>query len=197
MTKRIGITGGIGSGKTTACRLFEILGIPVYYADDRAKWLMQNDKELIVQIKDAFGEGAYQASGVLDRTYLAGIVFQDKSKLEQLNSIVHPAVRTDGINWDAEHSGFPYTLREAALLYESGIYELLDQIITVTAPEAVRIERVMKRDNVDEAAVRARMDKQWPEDKKVELADFVIYNDGKQSLIQQVYHIHQQLTSNH
>lgn len=193
MTKRIGITGGIGSGKTTACRLFEVLGIPVYYADDRAKWLMQNDPKLIEQLKASFGEQVYNEHGQLDRAYLAGIVFNDRAQLDILNGIVHPAVREDGITWDAEHQDTPYTLREAALLYESGIYQLLDQIITVTAPEAIRIERVMQRDGVDEVAVRARMDKQWPEEKKVALADFVIHNDGKQSLIRQVYQIHQQL----
>lgn len=194
MAKRIGITGGIGSGKTTACKIFELLDIPVYYADDRAKWLMQHDDRLIEQIKHGFGDAAYNKDGTLDRAYLAGIVFQDKSKLEQLNSIVHPAVRVDGLNWEAKHTATAYTLREAALLYESGIYKVLDHIITVTAPEEVRIERVMRRDSVDRAAVKARIDKQWPESKKVQLADFLIHNDGQQSLIQQVYHIHQQLT---
>lgn len=193
MTKRIGITGGIGSGKTTACRLFEFLGIPVYYADDRAKWLMQNDEKLIDQLKTTFGHEVYDQEGQLDRAYLAGIVFNDRAKLEQLNGIVHPAVREDGIRWDTQHQNTPYTLREAALLYESGIYQLLDQIITVTAPEALRIQRVMQRDGVDEAAVKARIDKQWPEEKKVALADFIIHNDGEQSLIRQVYQIHQQL----
>lgn len=193
MTQRIGITGGIGSGKTTACRLFEFLGIPVYYADDRAKWLMQNDEKLIDQLKTTFGHEVYDQEGHLDRAYLAGIVFNDRAKLEQLNGIVHPAVREDSIRWDAQHQDTPYTLREAALLYESGIYQLLDQIITVTAPEALRIQRVMQRDGVDEAAVKARIDKQWPEEKKVALADFIIHNDGEQSLIRQVYQIHQQL----
>ena len=191
---RVGITGGIGSGKTTACKLFEVLGIPVYYADVRAKWLMQHDEQLIQQLKDAFGAKVYQENGQLDRAYLAGIVFNDQDRLNVLNGIVHPAVRADGIAWDAEHTSTAYTLREAALLYESGIYQLLDKIITVTAPEKLRIERVMARDGVDEAAVRARIDKQWPEEKKVALADYVIHNDGQQSLIKQVYHIHQQLT---
>lgn len=193
MTKRIGITGGIGSGKTTACRLFEVLGIPVYYADDRAKWLMQNDEELIDRLKSAFGAETYTTTGELNRAYLANIVFKDQGKLEVLNGIVHPAVREDGIRWDAAHTNTSYTLREAALLYESGIYKLLDQIITVTAPEEIRIARVMQRDGVTEEAVKARIDKQWPEQKKVELADFVIHNDGAQSLIKQVYKIHQQL----
>ena len=196
MTRRIGITGGIGSGKTTVCKIFAVLGIPVYYADDRAKWLMQHDPQLIEQIKAHFGEKAYGPDGQLQRAYLAGIVFKDQKKLEQLNAIVHPAVREDGLAWDRQHTDTPYTLREAALLYESGISELLDQIIVVTAPEELRIQRVMQRDGVDATAVRARMDKQWPEEKKVALADFVIHNDGRQSLIQQVYQIHQQLIQN-
>lgn len=195
MTKRIGITGGIGSGKTTACKIFATLGIPVYYADDRAKWLMQHDDQLIDALKSAFGEKVYTSEDVLDRAYLAEIVFNDQEQLNTLNALVHPAVKQDGIRWDKEHQTAPYTLREAALLYESGIYKLLDQVITVTAPEALRIQRVAQRDGLSTEQIKARIDKQWPEEKKVELADFVIYNDGQQSLIHQVYRIHQQLIS--
>lgn len=194
MTKRIGITGGIGSGKTTACQIFAALGIPVYYADDRAKWLMQNDPKLVAALKAAFGEKTYTSQGILDRAYLAELVFNNQEQLNILNSIVHPAVREDGIQWDEQHQDTPYTLREAALLYESGIYQLLDQIITVTAPEALRIQRVMERDGLGAEQVKARIDKQWPEEKKVALADFVIHNDGQHSLIRQVYKIHQQLS---
>lgn len=194
MTKRIGITGGIGSGKTTACQIFAALGIPIYYADDRAKWLMGNDPQLIVALKDAFGEKTYTGQGTLDRAYLAEVVFNDQKQLDILNSIVHPAVRKDGIQWDEQHQDTPYTLREAALLYESGIYQLLDQIIAVTAPEALRIQRVIARDGLSAEQVKARIAKQWPEETKVALADFVIHNDGQHSLIRQVYHIHQQLS---
>lgn len=197
MTLRIGITGGIGSGKTTVCQIFASLGIPVYYADDRAKWLMGNDPQLIATLKDAFGEKTYTEQGTLDRAYLAELVFNNQEQLDILNSIVHPAVREDGIRWDEQHQDTPYTLREAALLYESGIYQLLDQIITVTAPEALRIQRVMERDGLREEQVKARMDKQWPEEKKVALADFVIHNDGQHSLIRQVFQIHQQLSKPH
>lgn len=197
MTLRIGITGGIGSGKTTVCQIFATLGIPVYYADDRAKWLMGNDPQLIATLKDAFGEKTYTEQGTLDRAYLAELVFNNQEQLDILNSIVHPAVREDGIRWDEQHQDTPYTLREAALLYESGIYQLLDQIITVTAPEALRIQRVMERDGLREEQVKARMDKQWPEEKKVALADFVIHNDGQHSLIRQVFQIHQQLSKPH
>lgn len=192
-TKRIGITGGIGSGKTTACQLFETLGIPVYYADDRAKWLMNNDDQLRRQLIEVFGTATYGTDNQLDRAYLAKVVFSDKEKLDILNGIVHPAVRADGIRWDEEHQQTPYTLREAALLYESGIYQLLDQVICVTAPEALRIERVIARDQTTAEAVKDRIDKQWPEEKKVALADYIIHNDGQQSLIHQVYRIHRQL----
>ncbi|WP_367388834.1 dephospho-CoA kinase [Lewinella sp. LCG006] len=197
MTLRIGITGGIGSGKTTVCQIFASLGIPVYYADDRAKWLMGNAPQLIAALKDAFGEKTYTEQGTLDRAYLAELVFNNQEQLDILNSIVHPSVREDGIRWDEQHQDTPYTLREAALLYESGIYQLLDQIITVTAPEALRIQRVMERDGLREEQVKARMDKQWPEEKKVALADFVIHNDGQHSLIRQVFQIHQQLSKPH
>jgi dephospho-CoA kinase len=183
----------MGSGKTTACKLFEFLGIPVYYADDRAKWLMNNDTTIREQLIAAFGTSTYTPDGQLDRAYLAKLVFNDQNKLDRLNSIVHPAVRADGIRWDEAHQETPYTLREAALLYESGIDQLLDQIICVTAPEEVRIARVVARDNSTIEAVKARMDKQWPEEKKVALADYIIHNDGQQSLIQQVYDLHHQL----
>ncbi|PSR10001.1 MAG: dephospho-CoA kinase [Bacteroidetes bacterium] len=193
MTKRIGITGGIGSGKTTVCRLFEVLGIPVYYADDRAKWLMNHDDQLKQQIVAAFGPGTYNEQGELNRPYLAGIVFQDAAQLAVLNGIVHPAVARDTLVWETAHQTSPYTLREAALLYETGSYRLLDKVIVVTAPLALRIARVMARDGIAAAEVKARIDQQWPEDQKVERADYVICNDQQHSLIHQVYTIHQSL----
>jgi dephospho-CoA kinase len=193
MTKRIGITGGIGSGKTTVCRLFEVLGIPVYYADDRAKWLMNFDDQLKQQLLTAFGPATYTEQGELNRSYLAGIVFQDAEQLAILNGIVHPAVGRDTQAWEAAHQTSAYTLREAALLYETGSYRLLDKIIVVTAPLALRLARVMARDGLSAAEVNARIDKQWPEAQKVEMADYVVYNDQQNSLIHQVYAIHQSL----
>jgi dephospho-CoA kinase len=154
---------------------------------------MNNDQPIREQLITAFGTSTYTANGQLDRAYLAQLVFNDKKKLEKLNGIVHPAVRADGIRWDEAQQETPYTLREAALLYESGIYQLLDQIICVTAPEELRIARVIARDNTSAEAVKARIDQQWPEEKKVALADYIIHNDGKQSLIHQVYNIHHQL----
>jgi dephospho-CoA kinase len=190
---KIGITGGIGSGKTTASRFFATLGVPVYYADERAKWLMTHDTELKQAIRSAFGEAAYEAGGALNREYLAREVFNDPKRLLQLNALVHPAVGRDGLAWHEAQRGAPYTLKEAALLFESGAYRLLDRVIVVYAPRALRIERVMRRDGVDQAAVEARMARQMPEEDKLALADHVIYNDGSRALIPQVWALHRQL----
>ncbi|MCH2045598.1 MAG: dephospho-CoA kinase [Saprospiraceae bacterium] len=194
---KVGITGGIGSGKTTVCRIFEQLGIPVYYADNRAKWLMSHDESLVAAIKAEFGEQAYPKPGVLDRAYLASIIFQDKSKLERMNQIVHPAVFKDSAQWqtDQAKTNTSYSLKEAALLFESGSYAFLDKIIVVTAPDDLRIQRVMQRDKVNEAAVKARMAKQMPQADKIAKADFVIENIEQASLQAQVEKIHQELVA--
>ncbi|PHN08412.1 dephospho-CoA kinase [Flavilitoribacter nigricans] len=190
---RIGITGGIGSGKTTVCRIFASLGIPVYNADQRAKWLMSNDKELIEAIKSLFGPEAYYENGQLNRQHLSDIIFSEPKKREQLNAIVHPAVWQDGDRWNAEHPDAPYTLKEAALIFESGGHKHLNKVIVITAPEDLRITRVVRRDGVERAAVKARIAAQMPESEKVSRADFVIFNDGHQMLIPQVLQIHRQL----
>jgi len=181
--KKIGITGGIGSGKTS-------LGIPVYYADDRAKALMTDNKKLVDGIKNLLGDEAYFEDGSLNRQHIASIVFKDKKKLEQLNGLVHPAVAKDGILWQQSQSLVPYTLKEAALLIESGGYQAMDYLITVWAPKEIRIERVMKRDGTTRAEVEARIDKQMSEFEKLKLAQFVIINDGEKSLVQQVQKLH-------
>lgn len=192
---KVGITGGIGSGKTTVCKIFETLGIPVYYADDRAKWLMTHDPELMAAISNTFGEDAYTTEGQLNRAYLAKVVFGDDEKLAQLNALVHPAVFRDGSEWHHSQTGAPYTLREAALLFESGSYRAIDKMIVVTAPLEIRVKRVMERDHVTEAAVMARIEKQWPEEEKVKRADFVIFNSGERLLVPQVLEIHRSLIS--
>ncbi len=192
---QIGITGGIGSGKTTVCKIFELLGIPVYYADDQAKRLMIEDPKLIEQVKEIFGNESYFEDGSLHRKHIAGIAFSDPSKLAQLNGAVHPAVARDGIRWNAEQEDIAYTLKEAALLFESGSHKGLDQIICVTAPVEVRIKRVIIRDDVSREAVLARIGQQIPEEEKVGLSDFVIHNDGDQMIIPQILKIHQDLLS--
>ncbi len=194
-TLKIGITGGIGSGKSTVCKIFEVLGVPVYYADNRAKWLMHHQMELIIAIKAAFGDDVYHPDNTLNRAYLADLVFNDKEKLKTLNSLVHPVVFQDGVEWNKSHADAPYTLKEAAILFESGSYLTVDQIITVFAPKEVRIQRVLQRDEATREAVEARMDKQMPEEEKIERSDFVIHNDGKQSLIKQVLEIHNLITN--
>ncbi|MBR9920814.1 MAG: dephospho-CoA kinase [Bacteroidetes bacterium] len=189
---RIGLTGGIGSGKTTVARIFSMYGIPVYYADDRAKGLMNEDPVLRKKIRTLLGPEAYGNEGKLDRQYVASQVFADKAKLQKLESFVHPAVFEDSIRWhEAQKS--PYTIKEAALLYESNSYKDLDKIIVVEAPDALRIKRVMERDETTEEAVRQRMANQLPQSEKIERADFVIHNNGKQLLIPQIQEIHQQI----
>ncbi len=192
---KIGITGGIGSGKSTVCRIFEVLGIPVYYADDRAKWLMRNDSKLMDGVKQLLGEKSYLENGELDRAYIASIIFNDKDKLEKMNALVHPAVWMDGERWNEEHKNAPYTLKEAALLFESGGYQLMYKMITVYTPKEIRLERVLKRDNANKKEVLARMDKQMDDEKKMELSDYIIHNYGDHSLIQQVLKIHRELLS--
>ncbi|MGB1240954.1 MAG: dephospho-CoA kinase [Chitinophagales bacterium] len=191
---QVGITGGIGSGKTTISKFFATLGVPIYYADDSAKWLMQNDSPLIEAIKKEFGQDIYSNEQTLNRQQLANIVFNDTKALRKLESLVHPAVFRHTQTWAAQHPKAPYLLREAALTFESGSYKILDKVITVFAPKEVRIQRVLKRDNTNREAIEARMDKQWADEKKVKLADFVIVNDGEKMLIPQVLQIHRTLS---
>lgn len=194
---KIGITGGIGSGKTTVCKLFQELGIPVYYADDRAKYLMQHEHYLIDLIKKNFGEAVYE-EGQLNRKLLASMVFGNADKLALLNSLVHPCVFRDTERWVEEQKELkpPYVLKEAALLIESGSYKTLDKLIVVTAPLDVRVKRISQRDQVEIEEVMARVKHQLPEEEKLKLADFVITNDdGLDRLKEQVMHIHQTLTS--
>ena len=190
---KIGITGSIGSGKTTVCHIFESLGIPVYYADSRAKWLMVNDPRLVAGVKKEFGAEAYYANGTLNRHYLAQTVFHDASRLKILNALVHPIIADDSERWHNGQEGVPYTLKEAALLFESNNHLKLDKVIAVSCPENIRIQRVIKRDGMTEEEVRARMDKQMPDEEKIARADYIIYNDGQTSLVQQVVKIHNTL----
>lgn len=182
---KIGITGGIGSGKTTVCKIFQTLGIPVYDADSEAKKLMNSHPGLVNAIKHTFGEGAYGADGQLERQYLASRVFNNEEALNQLNGIVHPVVIQAAIDW-AEAQDAPYTIKEAALMFQSGSYVHNDVNVVVAAPDELRISRVTKRDGLTEEQVRARMDKQWPQDEQIRKADYVVWNDGTRLLIPQV-----------
>ena len=198
----VGITGGIGSGKTTVCKIFEALGIPIYSTDERAKEIVVENEELKEKMKSLFGKEAYFEDGTLNREYISKIVFQNKTndsnpKLEALNAIVHPAIWKDSERWFKAQKDVPYTLKESALLFESGGYKLLDKVITVFAPQEVRINRVLLRGGIatKREEVEARMNQQMPDEEKIKLADFVIYNDGKQALIPQVMKIHNSLTN--
>lgn len=188
---RVGITGGIGSGKTTVCRIFESLNIPVYYADDRAKYLITHNEAVKSGIIDLLGEEAY-IDGVYNRKYVANIVFNDKEKLIALNSIVHPAVGMDVEEW-FESQESPYALQEAALLVENGSYLGLDRLISVSAPKDIRMERVMSRDDITEEQVNARFKSQLPQEEKDKVADYIIDNSGRYSLVMQVVDIHKAL----
>ncbi|MEI9956763.1 MAG: dephospho-CoA kinase [Ferruginibacter sp.] len=189
---KIGITGGIGSGKSTVAKVFEVLGIPVYYADDAGKRLMNENVELKEQVKKLFGEDAYK-NDLLDRKYLAEIVFKSPEKLALLNSIVHPATIVDAENWMLRQTTH-YAIKEAAIIFESGAQEFLDYVIGVYAPAPLRIQRTMHRDGITRDEVIARMDKQLDETIKMRLCDFVIVNDEQQLLIPQVVALHQKLS---
>ena len=197
--KKIGITGGIGSGKTTACSIFAALGIPIYDADTQARKIMITDLAVKRQVRQLLGKEAYFRNGKLNKPFVAAKIFTDKSLLEKLNSIVHPAVNNDSLRWMEQHKydkNIPYLLKEAALLVESGTYKALDKLIVVTCPEEIRISRVMERDKLSYEEVKRKIDNQMPESQKVRFADFIIVNDGVQSVIRQVWHIHTQLTKN-
>lgn len=187
----IGITGGIGSGKTTVARLFSLLGIPVYSADDAAKEIMVKDALLVQQIREHFGQEAYLADGSLNRKHIANIVFNSKQQLEKLNSLVHPATIRDSKAW-AQRQASKYVIKEAALMFETESFHHVDKVVMVYAPQALRIHRVMKRDGVSRNEVLARMHRQLDENIKLKLSDYVVYNDEQQMVIPQVLALHKQ-----
>lgn len=170
----VGLTGGIGSGKTTVAKMFYELGIPIYIADIAARKLMNNNPELIKKISSEFGKKSY-VKGVLNRSYLASKVFSDKKNLDQLNQIVHPAVQKDFEEWKLAQDA-PYVIKETAILFENGGHQLCDYTILVTAPLEEKFKRVIARDQTSRKAIKERMKNQWDDDKKKELADFVIDN---------------------
>jgi len=189
---KIGITGNIGGGKTTVSKIFEMLEIPVFYADDAAKKVMVEDIILIDAIKSAFGNEAYFSDGSLNRKHIASIVFNNESELVNLNTIVHPAVFRAFDTWVAQIKNAPYVMKEAALLFESTSYKMCDYSIMVTAPLELRIERVLKRDGLTRAEIESRNAKQFSEEKKTQLADFVVRNDDTELVIPQVIELHKQ-----
>lgn len=192
---QIGITGGIGSGKSLVSRIFKLLGVPVYDADSRAKSIMTTDGILVSQIKKEFGVLSYRADGGVNREYLAEHVFNDPEKLKRLNALVHPRVGEDFIRWVTEQTS-AYVLKEAALLFEARSNTALDKIIVVSAPEALRISRVLQRDkHRTEQQVRDIIRNQLSEEEKLKRADYILVNDDSKLLIPQVLELHQQFLS--
>ncbi len=188
---KIGLTGGIGSGKSTVAKVFESLGVPVYKADDEAKKLMATDPQLIDLIKKHFSEEVYK-EGKLDKTYLASIVFNNKEKLELLNSLVHPFTIEDGKSW-MNRQQTPYAIKEAALIFESGSQGEFDFIVGVYAPETLRIHRTIQRDKTDKELVRLRMQNQIKEEIKMKLCDEVLINNEQELLVPQIIALHEKL----
>lgn len=188
MTLKIGITGGIGSGKSTICRVFSLLGVPVFEADKIAKQLINSHPEIKKGLIHLFGDDIYVKNSGVDRKKLAGIIFNNDIQLAKVNALVHPVVRNEFRNWvELQHS--PYVIHEAAILFESGFYKLMDFTILVSAPEKERTERVIKRDGITEALVKTRMAKQWDDSEKRKLANFEIVNDNKKMVIPKIIEI--------
>ena len=186
---KIGITGNIGSGKSTACKIFEMLGAKVYSADERARLLMQKP-EIIRAITNIFGNDILDSEGKIDRKKLGGIVFKNEAKLKQLENIIHPATEKDFAEWCIAHKDESYILKEAAILFESGTNKGLNKIIVIHADESIRINRVVERDNSTPELILQRSKHQWSEAEKLKRADYIIENNGQELLIPQIINIH-------
>lgn len=187
MTKIIGLTGGIGSGKTMVAKYFKSLGIPVYIADDEARKLMTSDN-IINTLSNEFGKEILE-NGILNREKLAQLVFNNPKKLQKLNSIVHPEVKKHFDNWVEKHKNYPFVVKEAAILFESGSYKYCDTIITVTAPLETRLQRVMKRDKTDRESILKRIENQWTDEQRIAKSNYVIHNLSVESTKKQVNEI--------
>jgi len=193
MTKIIGLTGGIGSGKTTIAKHFASLGIPVYIADDEAKKLMDNS-EIIAKLQAVFGEEIIENKKI-DRKALAQIVFQNPKKLKILNSIIHPAVKKHFTDWLSTYKNHPIIIKEAAILFESGSYKDCDSIITVTSPLEERVNRVMKRDNASRESILDRINNQWTDEQRISKSDYVIINISVNEALKQAEEILKKLNN--
>jgi dephospho-CoA kinase len=191
MALRIGLTGGIGSGKSSVAKIFETLGIPVYYADDAAKRVMNENELLRNQVIHLFGEESY-VNGQLNRKHISSQVFNNPDKLTLLNSLVHPLTIADADEWMKQQST-PYVIKEAALIFESDAWKHLDKVIGVSAPYELRLQRAMQRDHITAGEVKARMSKQMNEEEKMKRCDYVIINDETELLIPQVIALHKRL----
>ena len=195
MTLAIGITGGIGSGKSTVCEVFKLLGVPVFEADTAAGKLINSDSEIRNNLIQLFGNEIYNSEKKINREKLANIIFNSDVELEKVNKVVHPAVRKEFMNW-LKLQKTDYVIHEAAILIESGFYKMMDFTILVSAPDEMRIERVMRRNNLTRESVISRMAKQWPDSEKRKFATLELVNDNKNLLIPQIIEIDKKLKTN-
>jgi dephospho-CoA kinase len=184
--KKIGITGGIGSGKTTVCQIFKILGVPVFHADEVARSLQETDDRIIKGLTDLFGEAIYLPNGKPDRKKIAALIFNDSALKNKVNQLIHPVVKEYFQHWVAKNKTADYILFEAAILFETGSFKNFDYTILITANEETRIRRVVKRDQTVRGSVQERIRNQMQDDEKILLADFIIQNDEKQLIIPQI-----------
>ena len=194
MALKVGITGGIGSGKSTVCNIFKILGIPVFEADLVAKSLINSNSNIRNGLIELFGKNIYNENNLVNRKMLANLIFNDDNLLDKVNRLIHPEVRNEFVKWQ-ELQNQEYAIHEAAILFESGFYKMMDYTILVTAPEEIRIERVTKRENISAELVKIRMEKQWPDKEKRILASIELVNDNKNLLIPQILEIDKKLKS--
>ncbi len=190
---QVAVTGGIGSGKSTVCKIIESFGFPVYYADERAKWLTTNNPQILSEIRSLFGDSVFEGNTLL-REQLGNIVFGDSAKLAQLNAIIHPVVKADYENW-VNSQTISLVFSEIAILFETGRDTAFDQVIMVNASQEVRLERVMKRNNFTKEEVLTRMNNQLPEEEKANRSHHIIHNNGEESLVTQVEEVLKKLAS--
>ena len=193
---KIGITGGIGSGKTIVCEIFKHLEIPVYNADIEAKKILINNDIVRQKLIEYFGDNIYLSSSEINKEFLANIIFNDKTALNKINSIVHPEVWQKFLRFTQNKTSCNYVILEAAILIESGFYKNMDYVITVTAPKYIRIQRVVKRDNVQENIIMQRINNQISEKERIKFSDFTIINDDKQLILPQVLNLHNKFILN-
>lgn len=189
---KLGLTGGIGSGKTTVAKIFENLGVPVYYSDYWAKELTNSNNKIVLKLKKEFGNEIYSKNKTLNKTLLSKIIFNDKSKLKIANNIIHPIVRNHFDEWvkAQENSDKKYIIKEAAILFESGAYKQVTKTIIVSTELNLRIKRIQKRDNITESEILKKVASQMPEEEKIELSDYIIYNNENDMLLPQVLKFH-------
>lgn len=185
---KLGVTGGIGSGKTSVCRVFSVLGIPLFSADQEARLIMENDKSIMLRINSIAGKDLYPG-GSLDRMQLADIIFNNKILLEKVNTLVHPVVFDHYLKWERKQTT-PYTIMEAAILFESGASELVDRKLTVVAPVEERINRIIERNQMTREQIQERIRNQWNDEARIKLSDYVIYNSDDEMIIPSVLKIH-------